>query len=248
MSIETLIAVPQAKELEPLLAAFTAAAGYRPRRATFRRLEGYLFEEFRLLFAVGGHGKTQFAVQTQHLIEQNAASEVVICTGAAGSLGRGPVLGDVIVGTSTIEHDYKLRFVEQPLPCYPADAQLVAQFRSVTSKVARGFTVFFGGIASGDEDIITPERAVEVREATGALCVAWEGAGAARAARFSGLQFLEMRVITDGADHTAATDFQANLQHTMPNLAHLLLGWCLARREVSPEGRVRSVTSEQEIP
>src|SRR5262249_26351626 len=128
MSVETLIAVPQAKELEPLLAAFTAAAGYRPRRATFRRLEGYLFEEFRLLFAVGGHGKTQFAVQTQHLIEQNAASEVVICTGAAGSLGGGPVLGDVIVGTSTIEHDYKLRFVQRPLPCYPADAQLSPSF------------------------------------------------------------------------------------------------------------------------
>jgi adenosylhomocysteine nucleosidase len=89
MSVEILIAVPQAKELEPLLAAFTAVAGYRPRRATFPRLEGYLFEEFRLLFAVGGHGKTQFAVQTQHLIEQNAASEVVICTGAAGSLGGG---------------------------------------------------------------------------------------------------------------------------------------------------------------
>jgi hypothetical protein len=69
MSVEILIAVPQAKELEPLLAAFTAAAGYRPRRATFPRLEGYLLEEFRLLFAVGGHGKTQFAVQTQHLIE-----------------------------------------------------------------------------------------------------------------------------------------------------------------------------------
>src|SRR5919108_5974534 len=110
MSVETLIAVPQANELEPLLAAFTAAAGYQPRRATFRRLEGYFFEEFRVLFAVPGHGKTQFAVQTQHLIEQNASLEAVICTGAAGSLGGGPVRGDIIVGTSTIEHDYRLRF------------------------------------------------------------------------------------------------------------------------------------------
>src|SRR5262245_30274456 len=216
MSVETLIAVPQAKELEPLLAAFTAAARYRPRRATFRRLEGYLFEEFRLLFAVGGHGKTQFAVQTQHLIEQNVASEVVICSGAAGSLGGGPVLGDVIVGTSTIEHDYKLRFIQQPLPCYPADAQLVApSFGQWPARSPMGSRCFSAPSRVGDEDIITPERAVEVREATGALCVAWEGAGAARAARFSGLQFLEMRVITDGADHTAATDFQANLQRTM---------------------------------
>src|SRR5262249_51889271 len=127
-----------AKELEPLLAAFTAAAGYRPRRATFRRLEGFLFDEFGLLFAVAGHGKTQFAVQTQHLIEQNAALEVVICAGAAGSLGEGAVVGDVIVGTSTIEHDYRLRFVQRPLPCYSADAQLLAQFRRWPAKSPAG--------------------------------------------------------------------------------------------------------------
>ena len=64
---ETLVAVPQAKELEPLLGALVAA-GYQPRKLKLGRLECHLFEEFRLLFAVGGHGKTQLAVRTQHLI------------------------------------------------------------------------------------------------------------------------------------------------------------------------------------
>lgn len=233
MNAEILIAVPQDKELQPLLAAFAAAAGDRPKRGHLGRLEAYLFEELGLVFAVGGHGKTQFAVQTQHLIEQKPHFEVVICAGAAGSLGGGPILGDVVVGTSTIEHDYKLRFVHRPLPCHQSDAQLVAQLRSAASQIAPGVRVHFGPIASGDEDVMTSERALEVREATGALCVAWEGAGAARAARFSGLQFLEMRAITDGADPAAAADFQVNLERAMPNLARLLFHWCLARRRDS---------------
>lgn len=228
-----LVVVPQAEELEPLLGGFVAA-GYQPRKLTLGRLECHVFEELRLLFTVGGHGKTQLAVRTQHLIDQRAEFQVVICAGAAGSLDGDVALGDVVVGMSTIEHDYKLRFVRQPLPSYPADAHLLAQFRVAASQIGREFRVLFGAIASGDEDIVDPARARELREATGALCVAWEGAGAARAASFSGLPFLEVRAITDGADHTAAAHFQTNLERSMPNLAQILLTWSLARGQVSP--------------
>jgi adenosylhomocysteine nucleosidase len=224
---ETLVAVPQAKELEPLLGALVAA-GYQPRKLILGRLECHLFEEFRLLFAVDG--KAQLAVRTQHLIEQSGDFQVVICAGVAGRLGSDLALGDMVVGMSTIEHDYKLRFVRPPLPSYQADEHLLAEFRLAASQIGQEFRVLFGAIASGDEDIIDPTRALELREATGALCVAWEGAGAARAARFSGLQFLEVRAITDGADHTAAADFEANLERSMPNLAQILLKWSLARR------------------
>jgi len=230
---ETLVVVPQAKELAPLLGAFVAA-GYEPRKVTLGRLECHLFEELRLLFAVGGHGKTQLAVRTQHLIEQGADFQVVICAGAAGRLGSDLGLGDAVVGMSTIEHDYKLRFVCGPLPSYQADAHLLAEFRFAASQIGEEIRVVFGAIASGDEDIIDPARARELREATGALCVTWEGADAARAASFSGLQFLEVRAITDGADHTAAADFQANLERSMPKLAQLLLKWALVRRQGRP--------------
>ena len=178
---EILVVVPQANELGSLLGALVAA-GYQPRTLTLGRLQCHLFEELHLLFAVGGHGKTQLAVRTQHLIEQKADFQVVICAGAAGSLGSDLALGDVVVGKSTIEHDYKLRFVRRPLPSYQADMRLLAEFASL----------------------------------------------------FSGLQFLEVRAITDGADHTAAADFHANLERSMPNLAQILLKWSLARRHGSP--------------
>lgn len=141
---ETLVAVPQAKDLEPLLGALVAA-GYEPRKLTLGRLECHL----RLLFAVGGHGKTQLAVRTQHLIDQRTDFQVVICAGAAGSLGGDLALGDVVVGMSTIEHDYKLRFVRRPLPSYQADVHLLAEFRLAASQIDQEFRVLFGAIASG---------------------------------------------------------------------------------------------------
>ncbi len=220
--------VPQAKELEPLLGTL-AAAGYRAKGLTLGRLDCHCFDELGLLVAVGGHGKTQLAVQTQHLIEQRPTARSVICAGAAGSLDGQLRLGDVVVGTSTVEHDYKIRFVERPPPRHDADPALLDEFRLAARHMSGESRVIFGTIASGDEDVIDPIRARELQAETGAACVAWEGAGAARAARFNGLRFLELRAITDAADHAAASDFEANLARSMPNLGHLLLCWSLAR-------------------
>lgn len=42
---------------------------------------------------------------------QRPGLHVVICAGAAGSRREDLELGDVVVGLSAIEHDYKLRFL-----------------------------------------------------------------------------------------------------------------------------------------
>src|SRR5215831_16527585 len=136
--IETLVTVPQAKELEPLIGPIVAA-GYQPRSVTLGRLDCHLFEELRLILMVGGHGKTQLAVHTQHLIDQVADLRVVVCAGAAGRLDADLALGDVVVGTSTIEHDYKLRFARRPLPRYEANAQLLAELEIAARQPGRPF-------------------------------------------------------------------------------------------------------------
>lgn len=59
----------------------------------------------------------------------------------------------------------------------------------------------------------------------GALAVAWEGAGGARACVFSGLPFLEIRGITDSADHRAPVEFEQNLEKAMANIAILIRSW-----------------------
>ena len=178
-----------------------------------------------MLVAVGGNGKAQFAVQAQHLLDHCPDVKLLVCVGAAGQLGVGLSVGDVIVGTSTIEHDYTERFVPGPLPRHECDVEVVRQLALVVAAHQFPFRVHIGPIASGDEDIVDGHRSAELFSKTEALCVAWEGSGGARAARFSGVGFLEIRVITDAADEEAASSFRENLARVLSNVSDLIVTW-----------------------
>jgi adenosylhomocysteine nucleosidase len=193
------------------------------------KIEAAYISDWRALVATGGHGKTQFAVQAQYLIDQFSSVELVICAGATGSLAPELSVGDVVVGTETVEHDYRQLFTTRPLPRFSGHGPSIDALRRSAQGVG-GFRVAFDVIASGDEDVVTSERAQAIRERTGAACVAWEGSGAARAALFNGIGSLEIRAVTDAADKEAPQRFEVNLPIAMANLASLL-GLCLGRGE-----------------
>lgn len=221
---DTLIATPQDDELEPLLDGLHRL-GHPSSARQVGVLSCHEIPSLNVLVAVAGHGKAQFAVQTQYLVDRVGDIRSVICVGAAGCLTGELPSGDIVVGTATVEHDYKLRFVPASAPCHKPSAALLDGFRETARNHHFTFDVHFDRIASGDEDIVDPSRAKELREATGALCAAWEGSGGARMARFNGLGFLEVRSITDGADANAAASFHENVVRAMPNVAELLTRW-----------------------
>lgn len=177
-----------------------------------------------ITLARGGLGKTQFAVQTQHLIDCGSDWNAVLCAGAAGALDDRLDVGDVVVGTETIEYDIRNKFGKPMLPRFRSDATLLDEFKHIET-IAASFRIHFGAIASGDEDIVDVARREEVRGLTNALANGWEGAGGARACQFSGVPFIEIRGISDGADETAALDFETNLPNTMRNVARVITQW-----------------------
>ena len=177
-----------------------------------------------LTLAQGGLGKAQFAVQTQHLIDSGGGWDVVICAGAAGALDDRLSVGDVVVGTQTIEYDIRNKFGKPLLPQFDSAESVVEDFKRI-KVFDDSFKVYVGPIASGDEDVVDVGRRREVRELTGALANAWEGAGGARACRFSQVPFVEIRGISDGANETAAQDFEKNLHITMRNVALVVTRW-----------------------
>jgi hypothetical protein len=69
-----------------------------------------------------------------------------------------------------------------------------------------------------------------VHSETGVLCVAWEGAGAARAAAFRRRDFVELRVITVACDAGAAANYHDSMDAVMPHLADVLATWASADR------------------
>lgn len=225
-----LIASPQADELEPMLEAWERL-GHSSEGRGLGRLQCHAFPSLNVLAAVAGHGKAQFALQTQYLVDRIDRVRCLVCVGAAGSLSEEVEPGDLVVGTSTVEHDYKLRFVEADPPEYAASEELLRQMRGVVRERSFPFDVHFCRIASGDEDIIDADRALELSEATDALCAAWEGIAGARVADFNRLEFLEVRGVTDAADADAPSSFRENLPVVMKNAARLLLRWRTDRRE-----------------
>lgn len=217
-----LVVTPLQKEYDDLHHSLTAL-GSTPKKGRIGKLDVDHFPALNMTLACGGHGKTQFGIQTQHLLD-HAKFDLVICAGAAGALASQVCVGDVIVATSTIEHDYNNKFSRRPKPQFMGDAESIEQIRALDIS-GSDFHIHFGIMAGGDEDVIDVERGRELHGLHNALAVAWEGVGGARAAAFSGVPYLEMRGATDTADHQAPVVFYVNLKLVMRNIATVLCIW-----------------------
>jgi adenosylhomocysteine nucleosidase len=200
------------------------ALGFPIEAAKLGRLPVVHLPAQGITVAHGGIGKVQFALQTQHLLDAGLDWDIVLCVGAAGTLVDALSPGDLVVATETVEHDIRNKFGAPVLPRFrSAETALMALQKVGATQTA--FTVHCGAIASGDEDVVEQERRYAIHQLTGALAVAWEGAGGARACHFSGVPYIEVRGITDHADSHAATDFQGNLPRAMRHIATLIMAW-----------------------
>ena len=211
------------EELDFLLQG-CAKAGFQAESGIIGRLPVVRLPDLGVTLARGGLGKVQFAVQTQHLLDTCSYWDLIVCAGAAGALVNEVSVGDAVVATTTVEHDYNNKFSERALPKFDGAGAAVADLKSVSHSTGT-FSVHFGPIASGDEDVVETERKRMLHDSTGALAVAWEGAGGAKACVFSGFPFVEIRGVTDTADRNAASDFEKNLEVAMSNLATLIISW-----------------------
>jgi adenosylhomocysteine nucleosidase len=227
-----LLLAPDPDEAAALLQGFIRR-GIHHEGVRLGALDCFALPALDMLLATGGNGKAQYGIQAQYLIDRSAGIDLLICAGAAGRLSDAIQIADIVVGAATIEHDYKERFSPRPLPLYEASPEVLKEFTQLASSTTFPFHVHVGLIASGDEDIVDPIRATEVRAETNALCVAWEGSGGARAARMNGIEFLEIRAITDAADNDAAKAFHDNVSQVMFNVVELTVAWSMARRSTA---------------
>ncbi len=221
--MKILIITPMQEEFNFFLQSCTRH-GYQTENSVAGRLPVIRLPGLGITLARGGTGKTQFAVQTQHLLDTYTDWDLVTCAGAAGGIIDDLSIGDIVVATKTVEHDYNNKFNKRPIPSFDGAQTAIAGLRKV-SLLPYSFKVHFGTVASGDEDVIDNERRRTLHQSTGALVVAWEGAGGAMACTFSNVLFLEIRGVTDIANHNAPSDFETNLEVAMNNVAILITSW-----------------------
>lgn len=213
----TLVVIPTRSEFDAFV---NAIATEPPRKMVNGLVPTFHLPLLDISIALGGLGKVQFAVSCQHLLDQRPWS-ALLCVGAAGGLAAHIKHGDLVASTETIEHD--IRKLARPLmPRYQSDTTLLQACRDSIAKHNFQFEVHFGPVASGDEDIADTTTRDALAARTGALAVAWEGAGAGAACQFSKVPFLELRGIADSADPHAPEAFARNINQVMANLAAIV--------------------------
>ncbi len=183
-----------------------------------KKISAHQNKEHALVLAQGGHGKTQFGIQTQFWLQNLKTVDRIITIGAAGALSKELKPLDLLIVEEIIEHDYHSFFTpESKSPRFKTSPIVIKDEKKFPYDIHRG------ALASGDEDIVSVKRAESLFEKTGALAVAWESAGGARCAQFNNIPYYEIRGITDNARENVAEDFKKNLAVVMDSLAEFIL-------------------------
>ncbi|MDR1687214.1 MAG: 5'-methylthioadenosine/adenosylhomocysteine nucleosidase [Clostridiales bacterium] len=182
-----------------------------------------------------GIGKVNAAVCAQTLINLYNAS-CVINTGAAGAISGKLNIGDVVVSTDLIQHDFDTSAVGDILGVIPglsvdsfaADERLIKIAQEAGEEVLAGKNnVFTGRIATGDQFIATKEQKQKIEGSFSAMCAEMEGGAIAQTCWLNNVPFVIVRAISDNADEKATMSFPEFVKLAAKNAA------CIVRRMIT---------------
>ena len=199
-------------------------------------------------------GKVAAATTATAMLERFGVDALVF-TGAAGGLGAGVRVGDVVVARGLVQHDMDASplFPRHEVPLYgravfESDAALSAQLTEAARQVLQAAhwhlgpetlaqfqlsspRVHQGLMVSGDRFVsTTAESQALLRDLPDALAVEMEGAAVAQVCFDYGVPFAVVRTISDRADDTAHTDFQRFIREVASRYSLAILSQWLAKR------------------
>ena len=174
-----------------------------------------LLEDAPAVLVVCGVGKVNAAMCAQILCDRYQVSHI-INTGVAGSLCADLDIGDFVISTEAVYHDFDCHvlnplYVVGQVPglavrTFPADLELIECAYAAAEKVYAGHATK-GIVASGDQFVCSKERKQQIVADTGALCTEMEGAAIAHTAWRNGIPYVVLRAISDKADDSAEMDY-----------------------------------------
>ena len=145
-----------------------------------------------------GIGKVNAARATQILIDKFEIDEI-INVGVAGALTKDIKIGDIVIGTELVQHDFDLTAFKRKKGEIPNTGIYIKTDNSMlqkTKEIERS-NVHTGVIASGDIFIDNKVMSQKIHDKFKALCVEMEGAAIAQVCFLSNIPFLVLRAISD---------------------------------------------------
>ncbi len=181
-----------------------------------------------------GVGKVSAARCAQLLIDR-FAPKYLINTGIAGGIAHGLHVGDFVIGTGLVQHDFdvsrfgyaKGNLCDSSAPDQPtvfrSAPELVEAFRSAAAAAAPDCQIRTGRIATGDCFVCDSETKQRIRAEFDAQATEMEGGAIAQVAEANGVPFIVVRAISDLADEEASVSFDTFEQEAADLSARILL-------------------------
>ena len=172
-------------------------------------------------------GKVFSALITQHLLDKYTF-DFLLFTGVAGGINPVLSVGDIVIGTDLIQHDFdvtafgyaKGELGDSTYKFFKTDQKLLELALNVKIE---DYKIIEGIIATGDQFITDTAHLSEFN----AACVEMEGAAVAQVCTVNKMPFLIIRIISDSASETAVSDFTENLSLFAHNSKEIIKQICL---------------------
>lgn len=169
----------------------------------------------KVVVTQSGVGKVNAAVCTQALIDRFGA-DVVLFTGVAGAVDPELNIGDIVISSSSLQHDVDvtaLGFKRGEIPYqavseYPSDEGLILLAQAAGEKVFPG-RCRTGRVLSGDQFIADRAAVKGLYEELGGACTEMEGASVAQVCHMNAIPHVIIRSMSDKADGSAHVNFAA---------------------------------------
>ena len=162
-----------------------------------------------------GMGKVNAGICAHTLIQKYGCTKI-INTGVAGSLDNRIDIGDIVVSTEAVQHDFDVSIIgfqkgEIPytgLVAFPSDPALHDEAVKAVKATAPEINVFEGRVCSGDQFIASSEQKNKILETFGGLCCEMEGGAIAQVCYLNHTPYVILRAISDKADHSEEMSFE----------------------------------------
>ena len=176
-----------------------------------------------------GMGKVNAGICANTLVHTFGVDRI-INTGVAGSLNADIDIGDLVISTDAVQHDFTVEaigFKKGEIPytglyAFPADDELRAMARRAAEAAAPDSKVFEGRVCSGDQFIATREQKESILEAFGGMCCEMEGGAIAHACYLNHTPFVIIRAISDKADDSEEVSFETFAEQAAKHCAAIV--------------------------
>jgi adenosylhomocysteine nucleosidase len=166
-----------------------------------------------VIVAQCGVGKVHAATATQLLIDRYDA-QAILFSGVAGALNPTYDIGDLIIATSSMQHDMDCtpmgfergHIPYSPFKTFEADSRIIDLAHQAAQTL--GYKTHLGKILSGDQFIAHPDTVAFLRNDLLGDAVEMEAGALAQVCALNGnIPHLILRAISDKADHSSPVDF-----------------------------------------